>query len=59
MSWELISLVVNGVRVDFITPSRLLSLNKHPPVTSLTLRVTEAEGEGRGIMKETDNNVEC
>lgn len=37
VSQELIGLLVNGVRVDFITPSRLLSLNKHPPVTSLTL----------------------
>lgn len=51
VSRELISPVVNGVRVDFITPSRLLSLNKHPAVTSLTLAAEKQPGqEGWGQM---------
>lgn len=41
VSSELMSLVVNGVRADFITSSRLLSLNKHLPVTSFTGPGTE------------------
>lgn len=46
---ELMSLLVNGVRADFITSSRLLSLNKHLPVTSFTAPGAERPGRrGRG-----------
>lgn len=45
VSSELMSLVVNGVRADFITSSRLLSLNKHLPVTSFTGPGTERSGQ--------------
>lgn len=50
------SLVVNGVRADFITSSRLLSLNKHLPVTSVTGPGAERSGQTgpRQIGRELD-----
>lgn len=44
---QLMRLVVNGVRADFITSSRLLSLNKHLAVTSFTGPGAEQSGPGR------------
>lgn len=50
------SLVVNGVRADFITSSRLVSLNKHLPVTSFTGPGAERSGQAgpRQIGREVD-----
>lgn len=45
--------VVNGVRADFITSSRLHSLNKHLPVTSFTGAGTEWSGQA-GRRQESD-----
>lgn len=63
MSPELIRLLVNGAGLDFITSSRLLSLNKHRPVTSLTPPAVEESGaagvEVRSGISEIDNIVEC